>query len=230
LSAGENRATIVADTASHPGVAMSTRLHPIALCALLAAATPVWAAIAPAEAAKAGEQCETKVAETVTRMRGKDAQEVQFVGGKRALTPTSDDETGVKGEGRYRSASGRATTFTYSCYYNTKSGETSGVVFRDTGGGAPLPEATAWQPDLSNVSPEACESAAAASLKDKHPRVGRIVLDADTRRVAPGPDGHLLLEGRGAVQRAPGMNANPFGYRCEFDRRGLRIVDVQTTE
>src|SRR5690606_29351512 len=124
----------------------------------------------------------------------------------------------------------RTTTFTYSCFYNTKSGETTGIVFRDTGGSAPVAEAAAWQPDLSNVSPQACESAAAAALKEKHPRVGRIVLDADTRRVAPGPNGHLLLEGAGAVQRAPGMNANTFRYRCEFDSRGTRIVDVQTTE
>lgn len=209
---------------------MSTNLRSVAAAVVLLAASPAWAAIAAADAAKAGDQCETKVAETVTRMRGKDAQEVQFVGAKRALTPASDEETGVRGEGRYRSAAGRSMTFTYSCYYNTKSGETSGVMFRDTGAGASLPDAAAWQPDLSNVSPQACESAAAAALKDKHPRVGRIVLDADSRRVAPGPNGHLLLEGRGAVQRAPGMNANPFGYRCEFDQRGTRIVDVQTTE
>lgn len=208
---------------------MSTSLRPAVLVLSLCAAWPAVAAIAAADAAKAGDQCETKVAETVTRMRGKDAQEVQFVGAKRVLTPTSDEETGVKGEGRYRSSAGRTTPFAYSCYYNTKSGETSGIVFRDAGG--PANDAAAnWQPDLSNVSPQACESAAAAALKDKHPRVGRIVLDADTRRVAPGPNGHLLLEGGGAVQRAPGMNANPFRYRCEFDSRGARIVDVQTTE
>ncbi len=180
------------------------------------------------EAAKAGEQCETAVAETITRMRGRDAQEVQFVGGKRALTPTSDDETGVKGEGRYRGPAGRTTPFTYSCYFNIKSGATSGVVFRDAGA-APAAEPV-WQPDLTHVSPEACESATASSLKDKHPRVGRIVLGSDSRQVRPGPDGHILLEGRGAVQPAPGMNSVPFSYRCEFEGRGGRIVGVQTLE
>jgi hypothetical protein len=202
----------------------------VAAVALAAAGPSAWAALAAADAAKAGEVCEQKVAETVTRMRGREAQEVQFVGTKRALTPATEDETGVKGEGRYRGASGRTTPFSYSCFYNLKSGETTGIVFRDAGGPAPAPDAAAWQPDLSNVSPQACESAAAAALKEKHPRVGRIVLDAGSRRIAPGPDGHLLLEGSGAVQRAPGMNANVFRYRCEFDQRGQRIVDVQTME
>lgn len=210
---------------------MPTRLRPLATALLLIAGLPsAHAAIAAADAAQATEGCEKKVAETVTRLRGKEAHEVQFVSSKRALTASSEEETDVRGEGRYRSASGRATTFSYSCLYNTKSGETSGVVLREVGGAARGAEPAAWQPDLSNVSPQACESAAAAALKDKHPRVGRIVLDSDTRRVAPGPNGHLVLEGGGAVQRAPGMNANPFRYRCEFDARGTKIVDVQTTE
>lgn len=210
---------------------MSKRILTVVAAVALAALGPsASAAIAAADATKAGEACEQKVAETVTRMRGKEAQEVQFVGAKRALTPGGDDETGVKGEGRYRGTGGRTIPFTYSCSYNTKSGETTGIVFRDAGGGAPAPEVAAWQPDLTNVSPQACESAAAAALSEKHPRVGRIVFDPDTRRIAPGPNGHLLLEGSGAVQRASGMNANPFRYRCEFDARGTRIVDAQTTE
>jgi hypothetical protein len=206
---------------------MSSQLHRFALL-LLAGAACGHAAAAQPGADDAGEKCETAVAETITRMRGRNAQEVQFAGAKRALTPASDDETGVRGEGRYRGPAGRAMPFTYSCYYNTKSGATSGVVIRDAA--ANTPSEAAWQPDLTNVSPEACESAAAADLKDKHPRVGRIVLGSDSRQVRPGPDGHILLEGRGAVQRAPGMNAVPFSYRCEFDGKGGRVIGVQTTE
>jgi len=80
--------------------------------------TAVASAASTAEAAKAGERCESAVAETVRHMRGRDAQEVQFVGAKRVLTPTSDEEeTEVKGEGRYRgsSASGSVMSFAYSC-------------------------------------------------------------------------------------------------------------------
>jgi hypothetical protein len=187
------------------------------------------AAAAPVDAAKAADRCESSVTETIMKMRGRDAREVQFVGAKRALTPTSDEETGVRGEGRYRAAAGGSTTFTYTCYFNIKTGETSGVVFRDTGGAAPVAE-KAWVPDLTNISPEACESATAAELKKKHPRVGRIALGSDSRRVSPGPNGHILLEGQGAVERAPGMNAVPFTYRCEFDGRGGRIVGVSTSQ
>jgi len=205
------------------------RIHLHSIGVLVLAATAWGGAAAQPDAAKAGEQCETAVAETITRMRGREAKEVQFIGAKRALTPTSDEETGVKGEGRYRGAAGRSTPFTYSCYFNVKTGATSGVVFRDAGAAALAAEPT-WQPDLTHVSPEACESAAAASLKDKHPRVGRIALGSDSRRVRPGPDGHIFLEGRGAVQPAPGMNSVPFTYRCEFEGRGGRIVGVQTIE
>jgi hypothetical protein len=184
---------------------------------------------ARADAAKAGDQCETAVAELVRRMRGRDAQEVQFVGTKRALSPGTDDETGVRGEGRYR-GSGRSMPFTYSCTFNTGTGLTSGVVFRDTGAAAAAAAATEkpWQPDLTNLSPEACESAAAASLKDRHPRVSRVTFGSDSRQMRPGPNDHLLLEGRGAVERAPGMNAIPFTYRCEVETRRGRVVAVQT--
>lgn len=181
---------------------------------------------ARADAAKAADQCETAVAELVRRMRGREAQEVQFVGTKRALSPGSDDETGVKGEGRYRGA-GRNTPFTYSCTFNTSTGLTSGVVFRDTGAAAAQAE-KAWQPDLTNLSPEACESAAAASLKERHPRVNRVTFGSDSRQMRPGPSDHVLLEGRGAVERAPGMNAIPFTYRCEVETRRGRVVAVQT--
>jgi hypothetical protein len=194
---------------------------------VVAAAFPAAAQNAAVDAAAAGEQCETAVAETVRRMRGREAQEVQFVGAKRALTPASDDETGVQGEGRYRSPAGRTTPFTYSCYYNLKTGATSGVVFRDAGASAAVAEAPR-EVDLSSISPEACESAAAADLKDRHPRVGRITLGSDSRRLRPGPNGRIVLEGRGAVQPAPGMNAVPFSYSCEFE--GRRVVGVQTRE
>lgn len=203
--------------------------HAAVALIVAAAAFPVVAQTAAAvDAATAGEKCETAVAETVRRMRGREAQEVQFVGGKRALTPVSDEETGVRGEGRYRNAGGRTMPFTYSCYYNLQSGATSGVVFRDAAADAPVAETAAWQPDLANISPEACESAAAANLKERHPRVGRIALGSDSRRIRPGQNGRVVLEGRGAVQPAPGMNAVPFSYACEFE--GRRVVGVQTRE
>jgi hypothetical protein len=176
----------------------------------------------------AGDRCEAAVAETVRRMRGRDAQEVEFVGAKRALSSTQDsEETGVRGEGRYRGRGAGSMSFTYSCAFNAKTGATSGVMFRETGG---TRADAAWEPDLSKLSPEACEAAAASSLKEKYPRVGRIAFGSDSRQLRPAPNAHTSLEGQGALQRAPGMNSVPFRYRCEIDPRSGKVVDVQTQD
>jgi hypothetical protein len=198
-------------------------------CLLAAAALVCVAAGARAAApdtSQAAERCEGEVADTIKRMRGKDVAEVQFTSAARVLSPTVDDEVGVRGEGRYRGAAG-TVPFSYSCAYNAGSGATSGVVFRETG---PARDGAAWQPDLTHVSPEACESAVAAALKDKHPRVGRIVFGSESRRLQPVASARIGLEGQGAVQRAPGMNAVPFTYRCEIDPRNGAILQAQAQE
>jgi hypothetical protein len=176
------------------------------------------------DAAKAADDCEAAVADSVKRMRGREAQDVQFIKARRTLTPSADDETSLKGEGRYRGASGRTMPFSYGCAINTKTGATSGVVFRDLA----VAEDKPFQPDLTNVSVIDCEGAAVASLKSKHPRAGRIVLDGETRQLRPAPDERIALEGRGALERAPGMNSSPFTYRCEVEPRSGRIVSIQT--
>lgn len=182
------------------------------------------AALAQNEAIKAADDCEAAVADSVKRMRGREASEVQFIKSKRTLTPSTDDETSLKGEGRYRGASGRSMPFSYGCAINTKTGATSGVVFRDLA----VTENKPFQPDLTNVSVIDCEGAAVASLKNKHPRASRIVLDGETRQLRPAADERIALEGRGALERAPGMNSSPFTYRCEVEPRSGRIVSIQT--
>ena len=181
---------------------------------------------AQAEAAKAADDCEAAVTEAIKRMRGKDAQDVQYVKVKRSVTPSAEDETSLKGEGRYRGAGGRIVPFSYGCALNTKTGATSGVVFREL---AALTEDKPFQPDLTNVSVSDCEGAAVASLKNKNPRAGRIVLDSESRQLRPAQDERIALEGRGAFERAPGMNSAPFTYRCELEPRSGRIVSVQTS-
>jgi hypothetical protein len=196
--------------------------------ALLTCATCASAA-APADAAKAGERCEAAVAETVKRMRGRDAQEVEFIGAKRVLSPTDEaEETGVKGEGRYRGP-GSSVNFSYSCAYNAKTAATSGVLFRETGG-ARSGGASTSEPEIGNVSPDACEAATASLLKQKYPRVDRIVFGSDTRQLRPAPNAHTSLEGQGALQRAPGMSSVPFNYRCEFEPRSGKVLNVQASD
>lgn len=202
---------------------------PALLALALIVSLPHAAAAAPADAAKATDRCETEVSETIRRMRGRDAKEVQFLAAKRVALPSGDDETAIKGEGRYRGAGGNSVSFTYSCAYNAASDATSGVVFRDAGAERAAPE-KAFEPDLTNVSPEACEAAAAGALKRQHPRVGRINFGADSRRMQPGTNGRVDLVGKGSVERAPGMNLIPFSYRCQVEPRSGRVVDIATTE
>jgi hypothetical protein len=202
---------------------MAARTPSLVLLFALLAASGL--AHAQAEATKAADDCEGAVTEAVKRMRGKDAQDVQYVKAKRSLTPSAEDETSLKGEGRYRAPGGRVVSFSYGCAINTKTGATSGVVFREL---TAVAEDKPFQPDLSNVSVSDCDSAAVASLKSKNPRADKIVLDGESRQLRPSQDDRIALEGRGAFERAPGMNSSPFTYRCELEPRSGRIVSVQT--
>jgi hypothetical protein len=199
-------------------------VRPHALVALFVLAGSIGTVLAQSDAAKAADDCESAVTDAVKRMRGRSAQDVQFNKTRRTITPSSDEETTLKGEGRYRGNGGRSMPFSYSCALNTKTGATSGVVFRELAAADDKP----FQPDLTNVSVSDCEGAAAASLKSKHPRADRIVLDTESRQLKPAADDRIALEGRGAVERAPGMNSVPFTYRCEVEPRSGRIVSVQT--
>lgn len=196
---------------------------------LLIAALPAWAAASNADHDNAADRCEKAVGDTIARVRGRDAHDVQFVGARRLVSTTDENEIAVKGEGHYLRASGAATAFTYSCAFNPRTGATSGVLFKDASAPEPAPSAN-WQPDLSRVSPENCEAAVAAVLKDKHPRASRIAFNSETRQLRPAPSSHLGLEGQGALQRAPGMNAVTFRYRCEFDADNGKVISAQAIE
>lgn len=190
------------------------------LCAPVGASPPV-----PGDAAQA---CESSVIDDLQELRGKDAQQIEFVGAQRSITPAQGAaETSVKGAGRYAGG----TPFTYSCTYNSQTRKTSGVVIRDKGGSArPARPEAVWQPDLTRLSPEACETAVAAVLKVQHPRVGHIAFGSDSRQLKPAANGERTsLEGQGGVERAPGMSKVPFGYRCEFDHRSGQLISATAT-
>ena len=198
----------------------------LSLLVLFAWLSAAGVARAQTEATKPADDCEAAVTEAIKRMRGKGAQDVQYLKARRSLTPSAEDETSLKGEGRYRGPDGRVVPFSYGCALNTKTGATSGVVFREL---VATTDEKPFQPDLTNVSVSDCEGAAVASLKSKNPRASRIVLDSESRQLRPAPDERIALEGRGAFERAPGMNSAPFTYRCELEPRSGRIVSVQTS-
>lgn len=145
------------------------------------------------------------------------------------LSPISDSETGVRGEGRYRSRDA-AMPFTYSCVFNPSTGETSGVVLRE--GITPQAAATAaaTDPNPPILTTEVCETAVVKSLQKKYPRADRVVFGSDSRRIGPAPNARTSIDGAGALVRAPGMSSAPFNYRCVFDVRTGKVDSVQTAD
>lgn len=191
--------------------------------------------------ARAIEACEAAVTDNLRALRGP-VQRIDFDRGRPVVLP-KDEEVPLRGAGRYASGSakgaGASVQFTYGCNYNVRTGKTNGVVISDSKEAASRSTArkvagadgNAWQPDLARLSPEACEAAVAGVLKNKYPRVGRIAFDAESRKLKPAASPErTLLQGQGGVQRAPGMAAAAFTYRCEFDERSGALADVQASE
>jgi len=205
---------------------------PTCLPRLILLATALTALPVAAAPKEAGDRCEAAVADAVRTTRGKDVQEVQFAGSRRQMAPAEgSDETAVRGEGHYRIRAGATVAFSYSCAFNARSGATSGVLFREQGGppttGTPQPD---WQPDLANINPLACETAAAALLKQQHPRVTGIQFAAQTRQLQPAAQGRTALAGQGRLQRAEGMAQREFRYLCEFERGTGRVIRAEAQD
>lgn len=199
------------------------RLH--IATALLIAATALPAQAAVDLEPETTARCEAQVQESLRRIHGTALRGVRFDAAGRSLLRGDGDEASLRGAGRTL-LDGGGGPFQYSCAVNLKTGEASGAVVRD---GSAARAARDWEPDLSKVSPADCEAAAAALLTERHPRIGRITFDAESRRLEPAEQQRIGLEGRGALQRAAGMLAAPFRYRCEFDGRSGRVVAVQAT-
>jgi len=172
-------------------------------------------------------QCETAVDHSIHEIRGKQVSDLQF--GTDARSAADGDRVDVKGTGHYRRTAGAApVSFHYTCAYDEATGATSGVLFREADN-SPPPALPVWQADLSRISPEACEAAAAASMQSSHPRASGIVFDGDSRKLEPGGDGRTALAGTGRVVRAPGMQATTFRYRCEFESSG-RLASARASD
>ena len=175
----------------------------------------------------AAQACEAAVTRAIQKARGRNAQQVHFNAPARVLPvrPPADDS--VKGLGRYQGVSG-TMPFTYSCTVNPQTQETTGVVFSETGGVSRPPVETPWQADLTHLSPEVCEAAAAAALKEQFPRVVNIVLASNARQLKPASGGHTYQLGQGTLERAVGMRPVAFTYRCELETSSGKFIGVQT--
>jgi hypothetical protein len=182
----------------------------------------------------ATQACELAVRATLRNTRGA-AAEVSFNAPPAAAPGAAEGgEMLLRGAGRAKSG-GSARTFTYSCTYDTKSDSVAGVVLRDAAPAGDRAATTApvrtVEPDLSQISPAACESAAASALKRRWPNVGRIAFNADTRSLIQDSAGTAKLEGQGTAQPQIGSDTSShFRYQCALDAASgkvlaLRLVD-----
>lgn len=186
-------------------------------------------------AAAATEACEKAVRQTMRNTRGVSA-EVSFNAPPAAAPGNADGgEVLLRGAGRARSG-GTARTFTYSCTYDTKAGGVAGVVLRDAAPAGDRSAATpapvrAVEPDLSTISPAACESAAASALKRRWPNVGRIAFNPDTRSLVQDSAGTAKLEGQGSAQPQIGNElTSHFTYQCAIDARSGRVLALRLVD
>ena len=83
------------------------------------------------------------------------------------------------------------------------------------------------EPDLSHLSPSACEASAAAALKKRWPRVSDISFDGSTRSLSQESPAKAELHGQGRALPAPGSPHALFGFDCEIDPRDGRVLGTR---
>ena len=203
-----------------------------ALCSAAAAAP----ASAPAGAVPASGRtaaavaCERAAQDTLRESRGATAAASFTAAPVVAPGPADAAEVTYRGSGQVRAASG-TRPFSYSCTFDTRTNTVAGVVLRDAGAPGQAPAAAqAVEPDLGQISPTACESAAAGALKQRWPGVAAIHFNADTRQLSQQDGGNASLRGQGVatpVVRAPMTH---FSYDCTVDPRNGRVVGVRIAD
>ena len=187
-------------------------------------------AVAPAPGrAAVVAACERAVQNTLRETRGASAI-ASFTAPPAAVPGAADaSEVTLRGSGQVRSASA-ARPFSYSCTVDPRSNEVAGVVLRDTGAADRAPVVRAVEPDISQISPQACESAAANALKQRWPTVTQIAFNADTRRLDQDSAGQADLRGQGTAQPAPNAPSTHFSYHCALDARSGRVLTARIAD
>ncbi len=185
---------------------------------------PASAAQATADALAA---CERAARQSLTAGTGNSVSELKFSGAP-SEPPGSDPQMVLRGSASWRSATG-PRRFDFICNVDLRTPEAVGLVIRDTTPTAPE-AATARavvEPDLSNVSPAACESSAAAALKKRWPLVSEISFDTSTRTLSQESATQGELRGQGRALPAPGAPVTHFSFDCQFDPRNGRVLGTR---
>jgi hypothetical protein len=136
-----------------------------------------------------------------------------------------DDTVVLNGAGRSRGAGG-IRNFAYSCSVDARSSEIVGLVLRDsTPAKAAAPPAPApAEPDLSRLSPAACESSAVAALEKRWPQVTKISFDIATRSFRQQDGNAAELHGSGHAIPTAGAPSTLFVFDCAIDPRDGRVI------
>jgi hypothetical protein len=204
-------------------------------CTGAIAATPA-AAVSPAASGPLGSSsqraataaCEQAAQDTLRSGRGP-AVTVTFNAPASVVPGPADAvELTLRGAGRVQSASG-ARPFSFSCSYDSAADKVTGIVVRDAGAPAPAAAPRPVEPDLSHLSPPACESAAADALKRRWPYVSRIAFNIDTRQLSQDANGEAHLQGQGTALPNVGAPATHFSYNCALDASSGRVTGLQLT-
>jgi len=175
----------------------------------------------------AAAACQLAVQDTLRNTRGS-AATASFTSPPVTVPgPADATELTVRGTGLARTTTNSARPFNYSCSFDTRSGTVAGVVLRDVGGAERAAATRTIEPDLSQVSPAACESAAAGALKRRWPGVAGISFVAETRQLSQQASDRASLRGQGTAAPTVRDPATHFSYDCEIDPRNGRIVGVR---
>jgi hypothetical protein len=193
------------------------------------APAPVPAPSAPSVHREAAAACERAAQETLRDTRGA-AAPAAFSTPPTVLPGAADAvEITLRGAGRLRTANG-TQSFSYSCTYDTRTATVTGVVLRDAGAPGRTPPPSSVEPDLSHLSPVACESAAASALKQRWPNVTELSFTADTRQLSQDSGGIAHLRGQGRARPSMRDPATYFNYECQIDARNGRVLGLRLAD
>ena len=213
---------------THLGIAVSLAAGG-ASAGAAAASAPI-AVGQPAGRVAAVAACERAAQDTLRDTRGATAS-ATFTGAPvLAPGPADGAELTLRGSGQARTA-GAVRPFSYSCTFDTRSNAVTGLVLRDVAISTQAPATQRMvEPDLSQISPTACESAAAGSLKRRWPGVASIVFNANARQLSQQEGSHAVLRGQGTAVPSLREPTTHFAYDCTVDLRNGRVVAVRIAD
>jgi hypothetical protein len=135
---------------------------------------------------------------------------------------SNDSQLVLRGVARWQGA-GVIRSVTYNCNVDPRSSEVTGLVMRDSTPIAAVAAPAPAEPDLSTLSPEACEARAAEALKQRWPRVSEISFDTATRSFRQQSGSKAELHGSGRAVPDPRSPPTYFAFDCEIDPRDGRV-------